>query len=505
MALRRMWARHLQVHSLFRLTRITAILLAVLVPSFRADAFALLGPYPDWQDAKKSYHKPGDIGGPMNIGEGYRWNMPVITYGFSRSFLNYFGSNGVAAVESAMALLNQIPPASVLDLEDYPFHVIRVNFRAQALKVVDLKSRVIQLLLEEMGLGDPVRWTFCVRDVQMEGTNSIYYVVSRNFDPSSAATSPFVNDVLFTYYIYAFGGTPTASNFVCDASEARIDPLQPFSTAVAQPSHDPGLYINRLTRDDVGGLRYLLSGSQIRVEALLPDVYLVATNGSLVRTATRPGVEKLTFIRHPTGALSGEFVLYTNRWTDIYYDGDFPAYQNVERVTIQPDILFSGQDLGVELPYTRTGTSNWVNHAALNGNSGGAGPGVITPPIFITFNTAGPFRLNFPNFMDEVTSIELSWWGSFDGSTNSPIIYPDVAVTFQSSRIGFKLILGSTTNELSWKLAGPAYGRFWFQTATNLADWTTLTTITNSGTNYDFEFSAMPYEPKRFFRTIPEP
>ena len=54
----------------------------------------------------------GDIGGPMDIGDGYRWNVPVVTYGFDQSFLDYFGTNGVAAVEGAIQILNDLPPAS---------------------------------------------------------------------------------------------------------------------------------------------------------------------------------------------------------------------------------------------------------------------------------------------------------------------------------------------------------------------------------------------------------
>jgi carbohydrate-binding DOMON domain-containing protein len=66
-------------------------------------------------DKQKGYRQPGDVGGPMNIGEGYRWNIPTLTYGFSRSFIDYFGSNGVAAIESAITILNSLPPASSLD------------------------------------------------------------------------------------------------------------------------------------------------------------------------------------------------------------------------------------------------------------------------------------------------------------------------------------------------------------------------------------------------------
>src|SRR5437773_444003 len=103
--------------------------LAVISPCARA--FSLLGPYAPWMDEAKSFSQPGrDIGGPMDIGEGYRWNAPVVTYGFDKSFLEFFGSNGVAAVESAIDVLNNLPPASELDPANYPTQVIRVNFQA---------------------------------------------------------------------------------------------------------------------------------------------------------------------------------------------------------------------------------------------------------------------------------------------------------------------------------------------------------------------------------------
>ena len=81
-----------------------------------ARAFSLVGPYASWMDEAKSFRQPGrDIGGPMNLDEGYRWNVPVVTYGFDASFLEYFGSNGVVEVERAIDVLNNLPRASQLD------------------------------------------------------------------------------------------------------------------------------------------------------------------------------------------------------------------------------------------------------------------------------------------------------------------------------------------------------------------------------------------------------
>ena len=69
-------------------------------------AFSLLGPVNEvFQVPPLSYDLPGDIGAPKNLGEEYRYNTPVLYYAFDQSFLDYFGSNGVRAVEQALAIL----------------------------------------------------------------------------------------------------------------------------------------------------------------------------------------------------------------------------------------------------------------------------------------------------------------------------------------------------------------------------------------------------------------
>jgi hypothetical protein len=48
------------------------MMVALLTGTVGGFAFSLLGPCADWMDVEKGYQTPGDIGGPMNIGEGYR-------------------------------------------------------------------------------------------------------------------------------------------------------------------------------------------------------------------------------------------------------------------------------------------------------------------------------------------------------------------------------------------------------------------------------------------------
>jgi hypothetical protein len=317
----------------------------------------------------------------------------------------------------------------------------------------------------------------------------------------------------FSYLIEVLEALPSPTNIFCVTVPFSVDPIAAEShPATSLQNLNYGTYLNGLSWDDVGGLRYLLSGSEVRCESLLPDVHAAGTNsGDFVRTADRPGIEKVTFVRHPFGSLNGEFRPFTNHWTDVYYDWDDAVYQEVERVTTRPDILFTGRDFGAAMIGTRSGTTNWVNNAALNDSSDGAGPGVIQPPITLTYNTGGPLYMNIydPAFMfnglSQYTGYLESSWGSFDGSTNAPILYPDVQIAFQPTQVRFRLLLNGGTNDVRWSLAGAAYGRFSFQTTTNLRDWATLTTLTNSGAAFNYQFQAAPNEASRFFRTIQQP
>jgi hypothetical protein len=108
--------------------------------------------------------------------------------------------------------------------------------------------------------------------------------------------------------------------------------------------------------------------------------------------------------------------------------------QQVERVIFQPDILFAMGDLGTEpltgIPflYDRTSTAGWSNNVALNSpfaGNGLGGPGVITPGVQIRFTDLVPYFLNDVPGDLESDGVLGFVWGSFDGSTKPPIIYPN--------------------------------------------------------------------------------
>ena len=148
--------------------------------------FTLDGVLAPWQTPRLGYDLSASLfGGPMNLDEGYRWNVPVVTYGFDASFLEYFGSNGVAEVERAIDVVNNLPPASQLDPTSYPTQVIRVNSQAASQGLIDLKSVTMFLLIEHLGLAEPQRFTFCLRNSVQTSDGFQDLVIQRNFDPSS--------------------------------------------------------------------------------------------------------------------------------------------------------------------------------------------------------------------------------------------------------------------------------------------------------------------------------
>jgi hypothetical protein len=502
-----------------------AVCIAVALSTISAHAFSLLGPYESWMEQTNGFRQPGDSGGPMDIGSGYRWNVPVVTYGFDKSFLDYFGTNGVAAVESAIQILNNLPPASQIAPTNYPLNSQANNYAAAAQNLLDLKSATLTLLLEQMGLTEPTRNIFAIKqwDSILVGSSSFWPdgaipndVVLRNFDPESVAPSQYVNGIFFTGW--GLNGSPNYGGLY--PNMIAPEPSDPygvnpsvsdcgFNLGETISLINSGLFFTGLTEDDVGGLSYLLSTNNIAYETLLPGISGVCTN-SPMNGAWRPGVDKISFVPQPFDSLLGQFLTMTNQFTDTYITNGVVTFQQLQRVTTQPDILFCAGDVNygvsvIPIPYLdRTGTTNWLNNASLNGNPTNGGPGVIQPGIKITFN-----KLNsaiYYNSTDESTVASSSFvWGTFDGSTNDPIVYPAPQIGTCQFTIRMWLLMGnqlSFQKNFDWNLTNTAGLVALLQTSTNLADWVTLFSATNDSSVYTFE-NHQPSATARFYRVIP--
>jgi hypothetical protein len=506
--------------NLFRRFLCPLILLALALLAFapRLQAFSLLGPYADWMDQSNGYRASMDIGGPVDLNEEYRWNVPTVTYAFDQSFVDYFGSNGVAAVESAIQILNDLPVASDIDASNFPPDTRRVNFMAEAQNVYDLKSIALALLVEHMGLGQPVRNIFdmpqslasapfppCTNEV-CPGVAVQAGALDRNFDPTTLLPSLSVNGVVYSSFFSTNAGA-------IDIIEYPIDPLaSPYSAVADAFSLDysglqSGGFYTGLTSDDAGGLAYLLSATNVNWESLPKDVLFVGRRSGAnkkLRGAWRPGVEKINFVPQPQNK-RGKFKTAVFKYSASYVTNGVVTEQTVKRVVSQPDILFSVVDTfqtnGIT-KFLRTGTEKWINNSAQNGNMNGAGPGVVTSPVKITFDKLGSEVSSGDSF---TASVVNNSWASFDQSTNAPILYPqNSGQTNLTVRLNYFVASGTNyTNFNNTVFNVPvAFGSpATLQISTNSNDWISLATVANNGSIVNWDYYGQPVQ--ILFRVLP--
>lgn len=305
-------------------------LLMLLMGGQSIYGFSLIGPLnaEPWQIQSIGYNlNPpdvviSDVGTPRNLGEEYRWNTPNVYYAFDATFLDYFGSNGVAAVDAAFAVMNSLTNVSSYtpDLSEWPTTAGRVNFRAKALGLVDIKSTTMSLLLEQLGLGQPDRWTWTLHTRFIPAgavcPNYTYLVVQRNFDPASYTYSTLVNGTLFGYQIFDTCVLNPNNNLLpldADAVEYTADTSAPSFASVAAGMSGfavDGWYFTGLTRDDVGGLRYLMAKTNLNVEAVDSNSLLISTTNSqsLITTSNLTTFTAQTRTNNPIALLG----LYPN-------------------------------------------------------------------------------------------------------------------------------------------------------------------------------------------------
>ncbi len=296
-------------------------LMLVALATTNAPAFSLLGPAPSsgtapdgYQQPVIGYHLDGEIGGPKNLTEEYRWNTPILNFAMDANFFDYYGSNGAVAIEQAIAILNGVSNVSryTPSMNELPLTSSRVNFQARALGLVDLKSVALSFVVEELGLAQPDRFTWCIRDRRtLPGASCPamqYDIIKRNYDPETGLPTSYVNGSLYSYRIFEIC---TGDNPLADAVEIPVDPLSFNFTAVASQltRRQEGIYRTGLTRDDVGGLRYMIRTNNINFEAVSSDSVLLQTNLNTVELLTTSdlGVLVAASQTNSAAALTGLF------------------------------------------------------------------------------------------------------------------------------------------------------------------------------------------------------
>jgi hypothetical protein len=471
---------------------------------FDASAFSLLGPIEEWQTPELGYFAPEiDIGGPKNIGEEYRWNVPVITYGFDEAFMDYFGKAGVAAVDSAFDILNSLPPASQMQLTNISIDVSHENYRAASQKLVDLKSAALALVVEQLGLASPERyvWTLRARSVYPDHPFTNYYVVQRNFDPYTLLPSRFVNGTRYTYQIGEFANPGFA-----DAVELPVDPEYAFRTVAGlftygYPLFGPsvGLFLDGITMDDAGGLRYLLETNNVNYEALPSGVTARDGSSNYVDHALRPGVDKLAFQKiseqwfgNPNWSMDLEF-------SDTYVvDGLFQKQELTRRIS-RPDIVFSAGDSGLTDGYVpflfSRSTPNWTS---LMTDFDQPGPGTLQGPVTIKFSKLGGVINQNPGYLDEPGGLRTPRWGWFNASPLAPIEFPIASNGGADSRIYLSRD-GADPAAVVLAISGYPYLEYVLESSTDLKTWSEVGRVSSATGSSQFSVSSEDGT-RRFYR-----
>lgn len=145
------------------------------------------------------------------------------------------------------------------------------------------------------------------------------------------------------------------------------------------------------------------------------------------------GIENIKFVavdQSQYDYILGQFYTpITNNYTmsEVIQTNGAVVIQNFSRVVTTPDFLFTAQDMT-----DSGGAQGFIRRTAPNFNEanvlpGLAGPGTIdSGTVTFTFNKSGPVYYNTaPSFLNGPNFGQGWYYGSFDGTTNTPIIYPN--------------------------------------------------------------------------------
>ena len=293
----------------------------------KANAFVLIGPMVqppaqpnELESSGVDFNYTDDLGGPKDLKRFFRWNIPVLTYAFDASFMQYFGLEGRDAVKEAFTVINDFfsnsdyEGVSELELTAHGFrsnyNTTWINETARNVQIIDVKSLTLGLLVNQLGLGNPHRYAFGIAamSTNLVGTQINFNVRLRNYDPITEGPSSQINNVNYSYRLVHDANT-TAGVFqlpsFADMEEFTTDTSGNAWTAVAgivdafygntaiywtdtptlfgfgvyydglnamggqyQPRH-------ALTYDDAGGLKYLYRTNNFVYEGLDPNVALI--------------------------------------------------------------------------------------------------------------------------------------------------------------------------------------------------------------------------------------
>ena len=185
----------------------------------------------------------------------------------------------------------------MLEFPDFSQHL---NTSAYGLDLTDMKSVMLNSLMWQIGLQQPERFVWTLRQAYLPPggvcpLDEEFEVVQRNYDigfspPNQYQFSSYINDELYTFYIFFWDSPPTAPCAIPagngnDQFRTVPYPVNPFDhlfSTVASGDVEVGTFYSGLTRDDLAGLRSLLSTNNVIDENAPQGSNLIVTNGQQV-------------------------------------------------------------------------------------------------------------------------------------------------------------------------------------------------------------------------------
>ena len=209
------------------------------------------------------YNLPGDNNAPKQLGEEYRHNTPVMYYTIDAPFLDYFGSNGIAAIDAAFALSTSCRrPPDLAPTAGVPAGEVPVaDFEAAAL-YCERREKTWRChcwprtwgWARRTGGSGACTTAGCRTIRSVPGVN--YYVHQAEFRPGAGHLPPalkptsYINDVLWSYYLVELCNAPLPPQAVC--VPFTLDQTAQLRMPVGSLAHGIGTFYTGLTKDDVG-------------------------------------------------------------------------------------------------------------------------------------------------------------------------------------------------------------------------------------------------------------
>ena len=266
-------------------------------------------------------------------------------------------------------------------------------------------------------------------------TNTSAQLVTVQVTQGGVLGNPLVTNI--TYQPYTYAGLPSGDFYILTNTCGLTNYYQlPYTNVVVTSNV-------LVTASNSAGYFY----SQTLVTYVTNHAYWVApficAGGGAIGvtnyTGLYEGMGKLQFVQANYDSLIGQYFLpITNNYTMFFVTNFQASLQTFQRVVTAPDFIFSAADLTVggasgEPGYNAYGRplpAFTIDPGYGNGTLN-SGPGVINPrSMDIVYNKIGPIYDNqSPSYL-EGTNTPVSFYGyflygSFDGTTNTPIVYPD--------------------------------------------------------------------------------